>query len=42
MSTFFNDMNYPTPIPDPITGRLDPNDPAVKAREFLLIPLSFV
>lgn len=21
----------PTPVPDPITGRLDPNDPAVKA-----------
>lgn len=21
----------PTPVPDPVTGRLDPNDPAVKA-----------
>lgn len=33
MSTFFDDRQFPTPIPDPITGRLDPNDPAVKARE---------
>ncbi|CED85224.1 dna-binding protein cre-1 [Phaffia rhodozyma] len=31
MSTFFNDMSFPTPIPDPVTGRLDPNDPAVRA-----------
>lgn len=23
--------SLPTPVPDPITGRLDPNDPAVKA-----------
>ena len=23
--------NLPTPIPDPITGRLDPNDPTVRA-----------
>jgi hypothetical protein len=33
MSTFFDDRQFPTPIPDPVTGRLDPNDPAVKARE---------
>ncbi|WRT66769.1 uncharacterized protein IL334_003732 [Kwoniella shivajii] len=26
-----NPLGLPTPIPDPITGRLDPNDPTVKA-----------
>lgn len=23
--------NLPAPVPDPVTGRLDPNDPTVKA-----------
>ncbi|WWC96381.1 hypothetical protein V866_003249 [Kwoniella sp. B9012] len=26
-----NPLGLPTPVPDPITGRLDPNDPTVKA-----------
>ncbi|WVR06692.1 DNA-binding protein creA [Kwoniella sp. DSM 27419] len=26
-----NALGLPTPVPDPITGRLDPNDPTVKA-----------
>jgi len=26
-----NLQNLPAPIPDPITGRLDPNDPTVRA-----------
>ncbi|WWC88251.1 uncharacterized protein L201_003157 [Kwoniella dendrophila CBS 6074] len=29
--TSSNPLGLPTPVPDPITGRLDPNDPTVKA-----------
>lgn len=38
MSTsFFNDVAFATPIPDPVTGKLDPNDPAVKARAYSVL-----
>ena len=31
-TSFYNDVAFATPVPDPVTGKLDPNDPAVKAR----------
>lgn len=38
-TSFFNDVAFATPIPDPVTGKLDPNDPAVKARASPGLPL---
>jgi hypothetical protein len=37
-TSFYNDVAFATPVPDPVTGKLDPNDPAVKARASRLCP----